>query len=248
MANSAENVRSKLYDSYVSSGQVGTTIKSEDTEKAFSSKKVYANYIIKNYFPANKGAKILDLGCGHGAYIYHIKEAGYVNIIGIDTSQEQVEIANRFGLSEVMLGDIEEYINNIEPGEYEIVLLMDVIEHLTTSENINLLEKIRSKIKPHGKVFIHVPNAEGLFGMRVRYGDLTHETAFTPTSIRQLLMLTGFSIFKVIEDKPIVHGFTSFIRRIIWNVFTFKYRLMLAAETGNVKAVLSQNMLIVAQH
>jgi hypothetical protein len=96
-------------------------------------------------------------------------------------------------------------------------------------------------------VVIHVPNAEGIFGMRIRYGDLTHENCFTPQSINQALMACGFDGMACFEDKPIVHGLKSFIRFVLWEVLSLPYRLLLIAETGNTKMILSQNMLVVAK-
>jgi SAM-dependent methyltransferase len=39
---------------------------------------------IREHFPVNRNAKILDLGSGHGAFVYFIREAGYTNVIGVD--------------------------------------------------------------------------------------------------------------------------------------------------------------------
>ncbi len=43
-----------------------------------------------------------------------------------------------------------------------------------------------------------------------------------------------------------MHNLKSLVRRIIWDVFTLVPRLLLTAETGETRFVLSQNMLIVA--
>ncbi len=51
--------------------------------------------IIREHFPADYNAKILDLGSGHGAFIHFIREAGYANVVGVDRSPEQVAEARR---------------------------------------------------------------------------------------------------------------------------------------------------------
>jgi hypothetical protein len=45
----------------------------------------------------------------------------------------------------------------------------------------------------------------------------------------------------------VVHGLKSFFRRLLWDVLTILPRLLLTAETGQRRSVLSQNMLVVAR-
>ncbi len=39
---------------------------------------------LKQILPADKSARILDIGCGYGNLLYGMREAGYKNIQGID--------------------------------------------------------------------------------------------------------------------------------------------------------------------
>jgi hypothetical protein len=82
----------------------------------------------------------------------------------------------------------------------------------------------------------------------MRYWDLTHELAFTRTSIIQLLLSSGFSNVQCFEDAPIPHGLTSAGRWLLWKAIRSGLRLYLAAETGDTasSAIFSQNFLTVA--
>ena len=154
-------------------------------------------------------------------------------------------VAHQLGIGEVQQADIDTYLTTYNQST-DIVLLMDVVEHLSLQETFGLLDRIYALLKPGGKLLLHIPNAEGLFGMRVRYGDLTHEQCFTPNSVRQLLHTVGFQQFRCHEDKPVIHGLLSAVRRAVWELGTLPFRLLLLAETGTGRAVLSQNMLVVA--
>jgi hypothetical protein len=125
--------------------------------------------------------------------------------------------------------------------------MMDILEHLTKQELFECLDMVSQSLNTNGMVVIHVPNAEGLFGMRIRYGDMTHENCFTQQSIKQLLNVCGFKTIECFEDKPVIHGAKSFVRYILWKVLTFPFRLILLAETGSFNSILSQNMLVVAK-
>jgi len=41
--------------------------------------------------PEDKKAKIIDLGCGNGGFVYWLQQIGYQNAEGIDISAEQIE-------------------------------------------------------------------------------------------------------------------------------------------------------------
>lgn len=236
--------KSLFYEKYISSGQAGKGI---DHARGLSlANYPQYQYWIKKHLPNDTTIRIIDLGCGHGALLYCLRELGYTNITGIDTSPEQVELAHQLGVSEVWLEDIDSFLA-AATGTYDIIFLIDVLEHLTRSELVRFLERIRDLLKDSGKLIVHVPNAEGLFGMRIRYGDITHELSFTPNSIQQIFRTIGFNKIECFEDKPIVSGLRSRVRAILWGLLTLYPRLLLVAETGTTKFILSQNMLVTAQ-
>jgi len=235
--------KKRLYDKYVTTGQA---VKCIQTDRGICSKNEhYLNDIIKNHIPTNKKIKIFDLACGNGGFIHLLKKAGYHNIYGVDISPEQVKLANDLGISEVVEGEIGDFLNSFDV-QADVILMIDILEHFTKRELFKTLDIVYNSLLPGGKLIVHVPNAEGLFGMRVRYGDITHVSAFTPKSIRQLLTIIGFKKIISFEDKPIPHGVISLIRRIIWGIGTLRIRLLLSAETGGSKFILSQNMLTIA--
>jgi len=238
--------KEQLYEAYVSSGQAGVDSRAPlaSVQKKLTGRRPYIESLIRRFFPKDRQARIVDIGCGHGTLLQRAKEQGYRNIAGVDRSREQVELAHQLGVSEVELGDAMPFLLRQPPAD--VVCCLDVLEHLTLAESSEILNHVFKLLKPAGMLLVHVPNGEGLFGQRIRYGDLTHETCFTPRSIRQLLTVCGFRSVHCFEDKPIPHGWRSLLRRIIWDIGTLWPRLLLAAETGDRRFVLSQNMLVVA--
>ena len=240
-----KNYKKRLYDSYVSSGQVGKK-ETLNPELLFAPSRTYIQGVINRYFKnEDKQKKIVDIGCGHGTFIYFLQKYNFVNLYGFDISKEQIDLGHKLGISNIEHKSIEQFLSESFEN-IDIFLLMDLLEHLTHEEIFNLLDKLYSKLNKVGKILIHIPNAEGIFGMRIRYGDLTHELAFTPQSIHQLLSTIGFSQIACHEDKPSIHGLKSLVRRILWEVLTLFFRLLLIAETGTLHFVLSQNMTVIA--
>jgi SAM-dependent methyltransferase len=234
----------RLYNSYVSSGQAGHHDKSIKAEDLFRPRSAYIGHLIARYLPQTRDSRIVDLGCGHGAFLYFLSRAGYTRIEGVDTSPQQIEFARRLGIPQAEHGDIVEFLTRHGDSSLDAVLLMDVIEHLEPQELFDLLDSVNRVLVPGGICLVHVPNAEGLYGMRIRYGDFTHQLAFTAKSANQIFRTLGFSRVEAYEDKPVLHGAKSLVRRVLWDCLTLQHRLLLLAETGAGGAILSQNILI----
>lgn len=129
----------------------------------------------------------------------------------------------------------------------DVVILFDFLEHLGKQELFDLLDEVHRILRRGGHCVLHVPNGEGVFGTRIFFGDLTHLQAFTRQSVEQLLSTLGFTHIECFEDRPIVHGPTSLIRRILWEMGTAPVRLLSIAETGSVGQILSQNLIARAE-
>ncbi len=236
--------RKSLYDAYVSSGQARLT--EEDVLGAVKQKRHVIDAIVRRFFPTEKSTPILDLGCGFGAALYVAKERGYVNVAGVDTSPEMVAAAARLGVHEVVLGQIRSHLASLDAATVGVVLAFDVLEHLERGELFETLSEVSRVLAPGGRLIAQVPNAQAVFSGNIRYGDLTHELAFTPSSLNQLLRMHGFGPVSCHEIRPIPHGFTSAMRAIVWRVGSIFPRLLFAAETGDTNALLTMNILCVA--
>jgi len=240
---SAGSWKERLYHSYVSSGQAPVAA-SLGPEAAFRGRAAYINSIIRQHIPRNTELGIVDIGCGPGAFVYFLRRAGYKNVCGIDGSAEQVAAAQQLGIEGVRHQHLHDYLAKTDACSADVVLLIDVLEHLTRDELFSALDGVFRILRPSGTCIVHVPNGGGIFAMNVRYGDFTHEQAFTARSAGQVFSTIGFHDVRCFEDRPTVHGLTSLARRLLWEAGTAPFRLLFAAESGSFSVILSQNMLI----
>ena len=238
-----ENWKELLYRNYVTSGQAGSETKSAGAVSA--QRRPYLTDVVTKFVPANKGARISDLGCGHGELVHLLQETGYASTEGVDISEEQIELGKRSGVHNIHAGSIVEYLQG-RKGEFDVLFLMDVLEHLERQELFDLLTLVFEALKPGGRMIVHVPNGAGIYGMRIRYGDFTHEGCFTERTMEQILTTLGFRDVRCYEERPTPHGLKSTIRLWLWNALTLQHRLLLGAETGVFHHILSSNMLSVA--
>ena len=104
-------------------------------------KKMY--YIRKFLDLLPKGMKILDVGCGEGVLVEEYLAKGY-SIQGIDLNYES-EIVRR--------GDI---LNMpFEDKSFDVVLLLDVFEHLAFSDQPKALKEIQRVLGGGGDICWH---------------------------------------------------------------------------------------------
>ncbi|HEY1809988.1 MAG TPA: class I SAM-dependent methyltransferase [Acidobacteriaceae bacterium] len=232
-----------IYQSYVSSGHVAER---ENLQAQLRGRVPFLRSLIRRLFPHDKNARILDVGCGHGALVHVLRECGYRNVVGIDGSPEQVDLAGRLGIEGVQFGEAFPYLQALPAGSFDVLCFFDVLEHLDRQELYDWLVQASRVLSPAGCCIGHVPNASGLFSMGIRYGDLTHELAFTESSLRQIFRTLGFTQVRCCEDRPVVHGITSLTRRVLWEAGSLPFRILYAAETSRLHAILSQNLSFIA--
>jgi 2-polyprenyl-3-methyl-5-hydroxy-6-metoxy-1,4-benzoquinol methylase len=120
--------RSRIYQYYVKASTQSITPKSIGGLKPRSHQ---IKKVIRDHFPKDRSASILDLGCGHGAFIHFIREAGYVDVSGIDRSPQQVAAANRLGVKNVLEGDLVETLRSLPEQSKDVIITFDVLEHFT---------------------------------------------------------------------------------------------------------------------
>jgi SAM-dependent methyltransferase len=236
--------RERIYQHYVNArhGSLAPASISGLTPRA-----PYLNKIIREHFPSDRSARIIDLGCGHGAVLHFAQTAGYQNVTGVDRSPEQVKEAERLGIAGVTEGDLLETLESLPDELVDLIVAFDVIEHFTKDELVPFVDEVNRVLRKGGKWIIHTPNGESPFAGRIRYGDFTHEQAFTRTSLGQLLIASGFSLVTCYEDAPIPHGVKSAVRWMLWKIFRGGLKVFLAAETGSLDdCIFSQNLLAVA--
>ncbi len=198
--------------------------------------------------PADRQAKILDIGCGYGRYLMALDLAGYGNVYGIDVSEEQIAYAqDRLGLRNCACTDALEFLGD-QSGTYDAILLLDVMEHLDVGYAIDLCRAVHRALKPNGIFVVQVPNALSPLCPHL-YADVTHQRAFTTDSVEQMLRIGGFDNFRHSATPTPVHGLKSLVRRAVWeaiiNPLLKAYFLVVVGST--LRGIYTPNLLTVTK-
>jgi len=151
-------------------------------------------------------------------------------------------------IAQVECMGLMEKLQRSAPASYQMIVLFDVIEHLTKREILDVFELVTSRLSPGGRVIVHCPNGDSPFVSTVRYGDFTHETVLTPSSARNLCNLFGLKDFDAKEHLAASKSFRGFCRRLGWSVVRQLIRAVSAIETGSAgSGVFTRNFAFKAQ-
>lgn len=241
-ASRREGRRARAYELYRSS-QPGA-LDDDRPARAASLRQV-----IQRHFPPDRRSKVIDLGCGSGTLIHFAREAGFHDTAGVDVSAEQIKAARSRGIEGIVQGEITPFLTDLPEASVDVIVAWDVVEHLDRDESLELADLAFRALRPGGRLVLHVPNAEALFGARIRYADWTHEQAFTRESVTQMLRVASFDSVQCFEDTPVVHGPVSLVRFGLWKFYRALLRLYVAVETGETGRawIFTQNLLAVAK-
>ena len=147
----------------------------------------------------DRSLTIYDAGAGFGQYSYWLSSrSAKWNILALDVKEEQVADCNAFfqriGRPQVKfeVGDVTKHVS---PGAYELVVCVDVMEHIEEDEKA--MANYAASLKPGGMLIISTPSDQG--------GSDVHadgETSFIEEHVRD-----GYNIGDI-EAKLLRNGFS----------------------------------------
>ncbi len=196
--------------------------------------------------PPDRQAAVFEVGAGAGSFLKFLAEEGYVHAEGLEQDAVQVAMGARLGVVNLRQGDAREKLA-ASKSAFDCVVAIDVIEHLRKDELFGFLDDARRALKPGGVLLWRAPNADGPFFGRMRYGDLTHENAFTRHSAWQLMRAAGFVDVEVAAEEPIVTGARSALRFLLWKLCSAAARVYLFAESYESGSLLTANLIVRAR-
>lgn len=96
---------------------------------------------------------LFDAGCGTGRMMEILQKYGSVS--GIDYSADAIRFAEKRGLKNIQLGDLNEY--NFENDSYDVIVCLDVLYHTGILNDLAVVEKFYHALKKDGILIINLP-------------------------------------------------------------------------------------------
>jgi len=181
-------------------------ISHSDTSKGLISKlyKIARGFTLERKYRLvssfSNGKRLLDVGCGTGAFLNHAKSKG-LDVIGIEPDQGASDFAKKnYGLSVFDESKLDEF----EAASFGAITLWHVLEHVP---NLNeRLLQLKRLLHPEGRLFIAVPNPDSFDAKHYQehwaaYDVPRHLWHFTPKTMRKLIDKNGLQLHNVLPMK-----------------------------------------------
>ncbi|MFY9311348.1 MAG: class I SAM-dependent methyltransferase [Bacteroidia bacterium] len=187
-----------------------SSLEVQQNDKLFFNSRWQRIYEICEEFLGDISKKnIYDIGFGYAQALLYFKQKG-LNCSGIEPSEEGVEYAAKNGING-KVGGIEDEKSYVTDTKQDIVLLINVLEHLRTPYE-TLVNIRKHLIADNGILIIDVPNEYNAFQLAANkeYGlkdwwlaPPKHINYFSPSSLQHLLKEAGFNVVKQEASFPI---------------------------------------------
>jgi SAM-dependent methyltransferase len=156
-----------------------------------------ARYLTDRY-ALSDGSRILEIGCGRGEFLNGFIDCGLVGH-GVDLSSVAIDYCPD---AEVKIADLERDGIPYSDRYFDVVYSKSVVEHFYYPESV--VSEMFRVLRPGGMSLILTPDWH--VNYRMFYCDYTHRTPFTVESLRDLLLIQGFTDVSVerFRQLPVV--------------------------------------------
>lgn len=190
-------------------------------------------------------ARLLDVGCGAGQFLYRSKALGY-SVTGVEIDPKAINFARKELGLDVRAGGMDA----IQKGEsYDLVTAIGVLEHFLNPERF--LCRVAKHLNNDGELLIGVPNAASLNRNLSRFGrhdwdmflEPGHHYSYDIKSLTKLAKRCGFyrkrwvtATITIRGKIPILPVRNTFLERQMRRV-TEKYVLANRLYLGGLKSL-----------
>lgn len=161
-----------------------------------------------------EGRRVLEIGFGNGSFLAWAKSRG-AQVTGTEVLETLIEQARAKGY-DAQPASLQALVE--KRRQFDVVVAFDVFEHWDKTALVANLRCLRSLLVPDGILLARFPNGHSPFGRVYQHGDLTHVTALSSSSVRQLAEMTGFAVVRIDNARRVP------ARRDIWTIIKHHWR------------------------
>lgn len=159
-------------------------------------------HLVSSLSSINRTEKILDVGCGTGAWLNRLSENGFNRLVGIDQNTEQFVPEN----IKVISANLDTDNITLSEGPFGLITAIEIVEHLSNVGRF--LEFANANLNQNGKILISTPNVNSvtsslkfLITKELRHfdshGDPTHISPVFIHPFKSLLAMYQFEIDEI---------------------------------------------------
>lgn len=152
-------------------------------------------------YVAGPNMRVLDYGCGAGLSLLEIEALG-ADAYGIEADPNVQQVIDQLGLR-IHIGSLDDA--PFDGIFFDLIVLNQVLEHIPEPEI--LLDKLRSRLKPGGRLLLSFPNAGSIYAryfkrMWINWHIPYHQHLFNPRSAHLFFERCGWKIVSLRTITP----------------------------------------------
>lgn len=228
---------------------------------AYSRKILYKRFLNQVIHIKKKAARLLDIGCGMGYFLYLAKKDGW-NVFGLELSPDLVKIGIQNFELYIQCGDFEE--SNFTDNYFDVITLWNVIDEFP--DPLGCITKAKRILKPGGVLYMRTPNAAfHLFLYRIQQAlkklhlehimpyqsFIFHIFNFNKKTVNWIFNNNGFKNIRIKNSRPTaedpygvkkgIRGFKVFTFFMAQFVFFFSFGKLTVASSIEVFSENAEN-------
>lgn len=183
-------------------------------------------HLLYNSNIERKRLKVLDFGCGAGAFTQRLLDNGF-DVTSVDITKKNFKVEDQSKFVELNFNDELAVAKFVEDnfGRYDLVIGLEVIEHVENPWKY--IRDLKTMLKPGGHLFISTPNVanwhsrlrfltKGTFDDFNEQSQYEHINPITPWEIKLILERTQIKLVSFHEAGKI---YGAYKRKTLINIF-----------------------------
>jgi 2-polyprenyl-3-methyl-5-hydroxy-6-metoxy-1,4-benzoquinol methylase len=136
----------------------------------------------------DKGASILDAGCGNGDNLRVLSKYG--DVIAMERDDNALQKAKSRGIGKVLKGDLPNNVHADIRKDNDLIVLLDVLEHI--DDDAGSLNALKDYVKNSGNLILTVPAYQFLWTNRDDQHH--HKRRYTVNRLKKLIESNGWNV------------------------------------------------------
>lgn len=123
--------------------------------------------IVQKWIPNGIGMLAVDIGCGPGLFCNMLSDRAW-QTTAVDLDISNLDKAKKWA-PKTILGEAISVLSDLPSTSYDLVLALEIVEHMPKSYGQNLIKQIHRILKPGGRLLLSTPNRLSLEGLKDYY-------------------------------------------------------------------------------
>jgi SAM-dependent methyltransferase len=152
------------------------------------------------------GSKIIEIGFGQGRFLDFARRSNY-DVRGLELIPDLVAQVRARGHVAEIGTRLSQF--KAEADTFDLVVAIDVIEHLKLDQLVEFFEDAKVLLKTGGHILLRFPNGSSPFSMRIYNSDVTHRLHLNGGSLFQICEPLGLEVVRCGNPAVSVVGATA---------------------------------------